>query len=399
MAKITENDIELYAIEELENLGYSYIYGPDIAPDTDAQERTSFDQVILTERFQKAIDRINPTIPNNAKEDALKKVLRIGTPDLLTDNETFHKMLTEGINVTYQKDGSQRGDIVKLVDFDTVNNNEFNVINQFTVIENNNNKRPDVILFINGLPLVVVGLKNSVDENATIRSAYKQIQTYKATIPSLFIYNSILVISDGTEAKTGSLSAGFTRFMSWKTADGESEASHLIPEMETLINGMLNKETVLDLIRHFIVFEKYYNSGEYQKIFNLFSPEMKDALPKDKNKEYLTGLKHQAGKIKSRKFIRYVKGTFASYKTTFDDEITMLYISTDSESKINGFYIEPFEELPKLERNSTKLILPFKNEWTVTWGGDIAELNYHVESRAQKNAFDLVVSDDNGKCL
>ncbi len=143
-----------------------------------------------------------------------------------------------------------------MIDFDNVKNNEFNVINQFTVIENNNNKRPDVILFINGLPLVVIELKNAVGENATIRSAYKQIQTYKATIPSLFTYNSILVISDGTEAKAGSLSAGLTRFMSWKTADGESEASRLIPQMETLINGMLNKETVLDLIRHFIVFEK-----------------------------------------------------------------------------------------------------------------------------------------------
>ncbi len=112
MNKLTENNIENCAVEEFKNLGYSYIYGPDIAPDTDAQERTSFDQVILTERLQKAIHRINPTIPNNAKEDALKQVLRIGTPDLLTDNETFHKMLTEGINVTYQKDGSQRGDIV-----------------------------------------------------------------------------------------------------------------------------------------------------------------------------------------------------------------------------------------------------------------------------------------------
>ncbi len=256
MTKITEKDTELYAIKELENLGYSYIYGPDIAPDTDAQERTSFDQVILTERLQKAIDRINPTIPDNAKEDALKQVSRIGTPDLLTDNETFHKMLTEGINVTYQKEGSQRGDIVKLVDFENVDNNEFKVVNQFTVIENNNNKRPDVILFINGLPLAVIELKNAVDENATISSAYKQIQTYKATIPSLFTYNSILVISDGTEAKAGSLSAGFTRFMSWKTADGENEASQLIPQMETLIKGMLNKNTVLDLIRHFIVFEK-----------------------------------------------------------------------------------------------------------------------------------------------
>src|SRR5690606_10987350 len=128
-------------IEELENLGYSYIYGPDIAPDSDAQERTSYDQVVLTARLEKAIDRINPTIPYNAIEDAIKQVLRIGSPDLLSDNEAFHKMLTEGINVTYQKDGSQRGDILKLVDFDTVSNNEFNVINQFTVIENNNNKR------------------------------------------------------------------------------------------------------------------------------------------------------------------------------------------------------------------------------------------------------------------
>ncbi|WP_271424772.1 type I restriction endonuclease subunit R [Aequorivita sinensis] len=256
MAKITENDIELYAIEELENLGYSYIYGPEIAPDGDAQERNTYDEVILTQKLQKAIDRINPSIPQHAKEDALKQVLRIGTPDVLTDNETFHRMLTEGVNVTYQKEGNQRGDKVKLVDFDEVDNNEFNVINQYTIIENNNNKRPDVILFINGFPLVVIELKNAVDENATIKSAFNQIQTYKATIPSLFTYNSILVISDGNEAKAGSLSAGFSRFMSWKTVDGESEASHLIPEMETLINGMLNKKTVLDLIRHFIVFEK-----------------------------------------------------------------------------------------------------------------------------------------------
>lgn len=256
MTRIYEDHIEQYAIEELESLGYTYIYGPSITPDTDAQQRDSWDQVVLTSKLQSAIDRINPSIPHHAKEEALKQVLRIGTPDLLTDNETFHKMLTEGINVTYQKDGNQRGDIVKLIDFEELNNNEFNVINQFTVVENNYNKRPDVILFVNGLPLVVMELKNAVDENATMRSAYKQIQTYKATIPSLFTFNGLIVISDGTEAKAGSLSAGFTRFMAWKTADGENEASHLIPEMETLIKGMLNKNTLLDLIRHFVVFEK-----------------------------------------------------------------------------------------------------------------------------------------------
>ena len=256
MKKITENDIELYAIEELESLGYTYIYGPEIGPDSDHSQRTSYDQVVLTQHLKDAIATLNPDIPSTAQEDAVKQVMRIGSPDLLTDNETFHRLLTEGVTVTYQKDDNQRGDKIKLVDFDNVDNNTFHVINQFTVIENNNNKRPDVILFVNGLPLVVIELKNAVDENATIRSAYKQIQTYKATIPCLFTFNGICVISDGNEAKAGSLSAGFTRYMSWKTSDGKSEASHLIPQMETLINGMLNKETVLDLIRHFIVFEK-----------------------------------------------------------------------------------------------------------------------------------------------
>jgi len=256
MTKIAENDIELYAIEELESLGYSYIYGPKIAPDSDSPQRVSYNQVILVQHLKESIAELNPNVPYIAQEDALKQVLRIGSPDLLTDNETFHRMLTEEINVTYQKDGSQRGNKIKLVDFDNVENNTFYAINQFTVIENNNNKRPDVILFINGLPLVVIELKNAVDENATIRSAYKQIQTYKATIPTLFTYNGIIVISDGNEAKAGSLSAGFTRFMAWKTADGQSEASRLIPQMETLIKGMLNKETVLNLIRHSIVFEK-----------------------------------------------------------------------------------------------------------------------------------------------
>jgi type I restriction enzyme R subunit len=256
MTKITENDIELYAIEELESLGYSYIYGPEIAPDSDTPQRDAYDQVVLIDHLRTAIAKLNPSIPSIAQEDALKQVMRIGSPDLLTDNEAFHRMLTEGISVTYQKDGNQRGDKIRLVDFDKVDNNSFYVVNQFTVIENNNNKRPDVILFINGLPMVVIELKNAVDENATNRSAYKQIQTYKATIPSLFTYNGICVISDGNEAKAGSLSAGFTRFMAWKTSDGESEASHLIPQMETMIKGMLNKQTALDLIRHFIVFEK-----------------------------------------------------------------------------------------------------------------------------------------------
>lgn len=145
--------------------------------------------------------------------------------------------------------------------------------------------------------------------------------------------------------------------------------------------------------------EKLYNSSNYNGIFELFSPEMKKALPQDKTVDFFEGLNQQVGIIKSREFIKYVKGTFASYKTTFEHGIFALNISTDKDLKINGLYVKPFKEdnLPKIERNSTKLILPFKDEWTVTWGGDTAELNYHVESKAQKNAFDFVITDENGK--
>ncbi len=256
MGKITESEIEEFAIGLLEKQGYQYLYGPDIAADSETPMRSGFEDVLLTKKLRSAIDRINPTVPPEAREDALKQVLRVHSPELITGNEDFHRMLTEGVTVTYQKDGGERGDLVWLVDFENVENNEFHVVNQFTIIENHNNKRPDVILFVNGLPLVVIELKNPVDENATVKSAYKQLQTYKSTIPSLFTYNSILVISDGLEAKAGSLSAGLTRFMAWKSNDGVEEASKLVSQMETLINGMLGRETLLDLVQNFIVFEK-----------------------------------------------------------------------------------------------------------------------------------------------
>ncbi|MDO9097565.1 MAG: type I restriction endonuclease subunit R, partial [Candidatus Methanoperedens sp.] len=247
---------EEFAIELLEESGYQYVYAPDIAPDSETPERAGFEDVLLLERLRKAVGRINPKISADAREDAIKQIQRLNSPELIANNEAFHRMLTEGIKVSYQKDGADRGDLVWLVDFSNPQNNEFLVINQFTVIENNVNKRPDIILFINGLPLVIIELKNPADENATVKSAFKQMQTYKQAIPGLFTYNGFMFISDGLEAKAGSLSAGFSRFMTWKSSDGKTEASHLIGQMETLINGMLNKRTVLDLIRHFIVFDK-----------------------------------------------------------------------------------------------------------------------------------------------
>jgi len=257
MNKITEDTIELLAIEKLKALGYHYLYAPDIAPDTPQAERSSFEEVLLIGRLQTAIQRINPSLPIDSQTEALKELKRINSPDLIANNETFHRFLTEGIKVSYQKEGQERGDLVWLIDFEQPENNEFVVANQFTVIENGNNKRPDIILFVNGIPLVVIELKNAADENATLKSAFQQLQTYKAIIPSLFTYNGLMLISDGLEAKAGSLSAGRSRFMSWKSADGKKEASHLVSQLETLINGMLNKATLLDLIRHFIVFEKF----------------------------------------------------------------------------------------------------------------------------------------------
>lgn len=256
MSRLTESAIETFAIQLFERLGYHYIYGPDIAPDGEHPERSRYDEVILSERLSAAVRRINPTMPHSALQEAVKEVERLHSPELLVNNEAFQRMLTEGVKVNYQKDNQDRGDSVWLIDFDHPENNEFVVTNQFTVIENNKNKRPDIILFVNGLPLVVIELKNAVDENATIKSAYQQLDTYKHTIPSLFTYNAILVISDGLEAKAGSLSADLSRFMAWKSADGKAEASPLVSQLETLINGLLNKATLLDMIRHFVVFEK-----------------------------------------------------------------------------------------------------------------------------------------------
>jgi len=256
MTKITESEIEHFSIELLEAQGYSYTYGPTIAPDSESPERDFFEDVLLLECLRTNVGHINPGIPNNVREDAIKQLLRLNSPELIANNEAFHRMLTEGIKVTSQQNGSERGDLVWLIDFQHPENNDFQVMNQFTVIENNVNKRPDVILFVNGLPLVVIELKNPADENATIRSAFKQLQTYKQAIPSLFTYNGVLIISDGLEAKAGSISAGYSRFMAWKTSDGKELASPLIGELETLIKGMLNKHTLLDLIRHFNVFEK-----------------------------------------------------------------------------------------------------------------------------------------------
>ncbi len=261
MTKITESAIEDLTIQLLEAQGFDYLYAPSIAPDTETPERQTFDEVLLHTRLKTAVARINPDIPSEEQVEAIKQIQRLASPELITNNETFHRLLTEGIKVNIQKEGNTRGDYVWLIDFNNPENNDFLVVNQLTVtststISGTVNKRPDVVLYINGIPLVVIELKNAADENATVKSAYKQLGTYMDAIPSLFTYNAFMLISDGLEARAGTISAGLSRFMSWKTSDGKTEASTLISQLEPLVQGMLNKKTLLDLIRNFIVFEK-----------------------------------------------------------------------------------------------------------------------------------------------
>ncbi|MDW7730495.1 MAG: type I restriction endonuclease subunit R [Bacillota bacterium] len=256
MSKLTESAVELYAIEELESQGYKYLHGPAISPDGQIPERQDYSRVILTDRLKKAVEKINPEIPPEAQEQAVREIERIRTPDLISNNEQFHRYLTDGIPVSYRQDGEEKHDYLFLIDFFDPANNEFLVVNQFTVIENNINKRPDIIIFINGLPLIVFEVKNPGDEQATIRKAFDQIQTYKATIPSLFTCNAFCIITDGHECRAGTISADFSRYMAWKSIDGRREASLFKPQLETMIKGLLNKETLLDIIRNFIVYEK-----------------------------------------------------------------------------------------------------------------------------------------------
>ncbi len=262
-----ESEIEQIALDLLrDENGYAVLYGPDLA-EGEAKER-DYTEVILQARLRAAIDRLNPTLPAEAREEAFKRALRTVSITLIENNEAFHRMLTEGIDVKFGiGEGKTKTDKVWLIDFanpDGLNRNEFLAVNQYTVLENHNNKRPDIVLFINGLPLVVVELKNPADDakRADVQAAFHQLQTYQQLIPSLFTTNAFLIISDGWFAKAGTISSEYPRFMEWKTADGETIVDAKVqPELEPMIKGLLNKKTLLDVIRHFIVFEKTKNAS------------------------------------------------------------------------------------------------------------------------------------------
>jgi len=264
---LNESIVENAALEWFGDLGYAIGTGPDIAPGEPAAERSSFSDVILMSRLQDAIRRLNPQIPPEAQEEALRKVVRLDTASFIGNNRAFHKMLRDGVEVEYSRlDGSIAGDRVRLVDFGRPAANDWFAVNQFTVIESQHNRRPDVVIFVNGLPLAIIELKNAADAEATIWSAYSQLQTYKSEIPSLLQYCELLIVSDGVQARIGSLTANQEWFKVWRTIDGEKDAPRSALELEVLIRGVFEKRRFLDILQHFIVFEHDTESDRVHKI-------------------------------------------------------------------------------------------------------------------------------------
>ena len=267
MATLNESTVEDAALAWFEELGYSISHGPHLAPGEPKAERDSFGDVVLVGRLREAIRRLNPTIPDEAREEALRKVLRTETTSLIGNNRNFHHWLRDGVEVEYRRaDGSIAGDRVRLVDFENPGANDWLAVNQFTVIEGQHNRRPDIVVFVNGLPLALLELKNVADEDATIWSAYAQVQTYKAEIPSLLHYNELLVVSDGLQARIGSLTANQEWFKVWRTIDGQHDATPGMLELEVLLKGVFEKSRLLDLLRHFITFEEDDESDRLNKI-------------------------------------------------------------------------------------------------------------------------------------
>jgi type I restriction enzyme R subunit len=259
----TESVVEQAALAWLEALGYGIAHGPQIV---DSERGGDYGQVVLEDRLRQALLRLNPKVPASAIEEAFRKLTRPDSPSVVAGNHAMHRLLVEGVPVEYQRnDNSLGGDIVRVIDFDEPDNNDFLAVNQLTVVENKHERRPDVVLYVNGLPLAVIELKNAADANATIWGAFNQLQTYKQQIPTLFTWNAALVVSDGVQARIGTLTADRERFMPWRTIAGEDLAPATMPELQVVLEGAFEKTRFLQLVRHFIVFEPSPQGDGYIK--------------------------------------------------------------------------------------------------------------------------------------
>ncbi|MEL4028535.1 type I restriction endonuclease subunit R [Caldifermentibacillus hisashii] len=255
LENFTEDSLEKAVIETLQEMDYEYAFGPDLSVDGPRPERKDYREVILEVRLRDTLYKLNRDLPADAIEDVYRRVITFNSPSLIENNRHFHKLLTEGVDVSFHKNGGIKTEKAIIIDFEHPERNDFLVVNQFTIIENEN-RRPDVLIFVNGLPLVVIELKSTTDENVGIEQAYNQIQTYKQDIPSLFYYNAFCILSDGINAKTGTITSNEERFMNWRSVDGVNVASLDVPQYEVMIRGMLEKSRFLDIIQNFILFQE-----------------------------------------------------------------------------------------------------------------------------------------------
>ena len=256
MSAVSESTLEYAALDWLAKLGWRVAYGPDIGPDTPAAERADFAQVALERRLRDALNRLNPALPPEALDDAFRKLTRPEGATLEARNRAFHRMLVDGVTVEYRSAGGvMRGAQVSVLDYENPANNDWRAVNQFTVVEGEHERRPDVVLFVNGLPLGLIELKNPADEKATVWTAWQQIQTYKAELSNLFAFNAALIASDGVDARIGTLTAGREWFKPWRTITGETLAGPHLPQLQVMLEGICERDRFLSLVRNFIVFE------------------------------------------------------------------------------------------------------------------------------------------------
>lgn len=264
---MNEGVVELAALEWLQGLGYQLRYGPEIAPDQAGAERNDYGAVVLAQRAREAVRKLNPRVPAAALDEAFRKLTLPDSPSLIQNNRTIHTYLVEGVPVEYQRpDGSITGDLVRVIDYDQPERNDFLAVHQFTVIENGHERRPDIVVFINGLPIATIELKNAADEGADIWRAFNQVQTYKLQIPSLFAFNALCIISDGVQARVGTVTGSREWFMPWRTIEGETLAPASMPQLQVVLEGIFEKRRLLELIRHFMVFEDAGDGNVFKKM-------------------------------------------------------------------------------------------------------------------------------------
>ncbi len=341
--KIAESTVEDAALELFAGVGYTILHGPDIAPGELFEERKSYSDVVLVGRLRQALVRINPKVPAEAIEESLRKILRSESPSLEENNRRFHKSLTDGVNVEYRSKDRIVYDQIKLFDFEEPANNDWLAVNQFTVTEDKNNRRPDIVVLVNGLPLAVFELKNLADENATILDAFRQLQTYKKDIPSLVPFNEVLVISDGIQARLGTLTSGWERFMPWRTIAGDEVARKGSLELEVLIQGIFEKRRFLDLVRHFIVFEdsgsslckKIAGYHQFHAVNKAVDCTLEAASPKGDRRVGVVW--HTQGSGKSLTMVFYA-GKIIQHPAMFNPTLLLLTDRNDLDDQLFGTF-------------------------------------------------------------